>query len=63
MLLFTDPNNTDVWDDNQMIETIHYCDKHNVPIATNLASAELFIMGLQRGDLDWRDTLHSRNRF
>ena len=39
------------------------CDKHNVPIATNLASAELFIMGLQRGDLDWRDTLHSRNRF
>lgn len=63
VLLFTDPNSTDVWDDNQMIETIHYCDKHNVPIATNLASAELFIMGLQRGDLDWRDTLHSRNRF
>ena len=46
-----------------MIETIRYCDKHNVPIATNLASAEMLIMGLQRGDLDWREMLHSKTRF
>lgn len=57
VLLFTDPNNTDPWDDGQMLETIHHCDKYNVPIATNLASAEMFIMGLQRGDLDWREML------
>ena len=58
VLLFTDPNNTDPWDDAQMIETIRHCDKHNVPIATNLGSAEMFIMGLQRGDLDWREMYH-----
>ena len=52
VLLFTDPNTTDPWDDAQMIETIRHCDRHNVPIATNLASAEMLIMGLQRGDLD-----------
>ena len=63
VLLFTDPNTTEHWDDCQMIETIRYCDKHNVPIATNLASAEMLIMGLQRGDLDWREMLHSKNRF
>ena len=63
VLLFTDPNTTDPWDDSQMIETIRYCDKHNVPIATNLASAERFIMGLQRGDLDWREMLHSKAHF
>ena len=51
------------WDDSQMIETIRHCDKHNVPIATNLASAEMSIMGLQRGDLDWREMLHSRPRY
>lgn len=62
VLLFTDPNTTDPWDDAQMIETIRYCDKHNVPIATNLASAEMFIMGLQRGDLDWRETLHTKKK-
>jgi len=60
VLLFTDPNNTDPWDDNQMIETIRHCDKHNVPIATNLGSAEMFIMGLQRGDLDWREMYHNK---
>ena len=31
VLLFTDPNTTDAWDDSQMIETIRHCDKHNVP--------------------------------
>ena len=63
VLLFTDPNNTDPWDDNQMIETIRHCDKHNVPIATNLGSAEMFIMGLQRGDLDWREMYHAKPKY
>lgn len=31
------------------------CDKHNIPLATNLATAELLIKALERGDLDWRD--------
>ena len=63
VLLFTDPNTTDPWDDAQMIETIRHCDKHNVPIATNLGSAEVAIMGLQRGDLDWREMVHSKPKF
>ena len=63
VLLFTDPNTVDPWDDSQMIATIRACDKHNVPIATNLASAEMSIMGLQRGDLDWREMVRSKPRF
>ena len=63
VLLFTDPNSTDTWDDNQLLETIRHSDRHNVPIATNLASAEMAIMGLQRGDLDWREMVHSKPRF
>ncbi len=63
VLLFTDPNTTDPWDDAQMIETIRHCDKHNVPIATNLGSAEIAIMGLQRGDLNWREMVHSKPRY
>lgn len=63
VLLFTDPNSNDHYDDSNMIETIRRCDKQNVPIATNLASAEMFIMGLQRGDLDWREMLHSKPRY
>ena len=63
VLLFTDPNTTDLSDDSQMVETIRHCDRHNVPIATNVASAEMFIMGLQRGDLDWRELLRSKPRY
>ena len=63
MLLFTDPNSNDPYDDANMIETIRRCDKQNVPIATNLASAEMFIMGLQRGDLDWREMMRSKPRY
>ena len=63
VLLFTDPNTTDSWEDSQMMETIRQCDRQNVPIATNIASAEIAIMGLQRGDLDWREMVHTKPRF
>ena len=32
------------------------CDMHNIPLATNLATAELLIKALERGDLEWRET-------
>ena len=31
------------------------CDIHNIPIASNLATAELLIKSLDRGDLEWRE--------
>ena len=61
VLLFTNPDAIDPWDGQQMLETIRFCDKHNVPVATNLASAEMLILGLQRGDLDWREMTRSKN--
>ena len=35
------------------------CDVHNIPIATNIATAEMLIHGLERGDLDWREIIHT----
>ena len=63
VILFTDPNFVNAWEDSQLLDTIRHCDRHNVPIATNIASAELAIMGLQRGDLDWREMVHSKPKF
>ena len=60
VLMFTDPNNLDPWEDQQIVQTIHLCDTHNVPVATNLAAAEMLVMGLQRGDLDWRELLRKK---
>ena len=34
---------------------VRLCDEHNIPLATNLAPAELLIRALDRGDLEWRE--------
>lgn len=33
------------------------CDTHNIPLATNLATAEALFLALDRGDLDWREII------
>ena len=35
---------------------------HNIPIATNCATAEVLIHGLERGDLDWRDIVNPKTK-
>ena len=34
---------------------VKLCDSYNIPLATNLATAELLIKALDRGDLEWRE--------
>ena len=46
-----DPNGIDV----DFTEILRLCDVHSIPFATNIASAEMLIHGLERGDLDWRE--------
>ena len=41
-------------------EMVRLCDEHNIPIATNLATAEMLILGLARGDLDWRQYVRKK---
>ena len=35
---------------------LRLCDVHNIPVATNLATAEALLRSMERGDLDWRRT-------
>ncbi len=53
VLFFTDPKSDDLDDDVKYIRQL--CDQYNIPFATNVATAEMLILGLERGDLDWRD--------
>lgn len=36
-------------------QIIKLCDMHTIPIATNLATAEMLVLGMENGDLDWRN--------
>jgi methylglyoxal synthase len=44
-------------------ELMRMCDLYNVPVATNIATAEVIILALDRGDLDWREMLNPRSEY
>lgn len=59
VLFFGDPLSPAPQEPDQF-EVTRLCDLHTIPIATNIATAEVLIRGLDRGDLDWRDLINER---
>ena len=57
LLFFRDPIAAKTSEPNEM-NLLRICDVHNIPVATNIATAEVLIHGLEHGDLDWRTILH-----
>lgn len=53
LLFFRDPISVKSHEPNDM-NLLRLCDVHNIPVATNIATAEALIHALERGDLDWR---------
>lgn len=47
VLFFRDPEITQDYED-EIVEFVKSCNRHNIPLATNPASAELLILGLIR---------------
>ncbi len=54
MLYFRDPSTPSKLEREENV-ILRLCDVHNVPVATNIATAEVIVMALDRGDLDWRN--------
>ena len=42
-------------------EIARLCDRYSIPFASNVATAEVLIQGLRRGDLDWRNIVNPHN--
>lgn len=40
---------------------IRLCDVYTIPLATNMATAEILLSGLQRGEFKWREIIKSGN--
>lgn len=63
MLLFfreTSPAMTNRETENNLLRL---CDIHNVPVATNIATAEVLVRALDRGDLDWREIVNPTSEY
>lgn len=59
LLIFRDPLTVKPHEPNEAT-LLRLCDVHNIPVATNIATAEALIHSLARGDLDWRDIVNPK---
>ena len=59
LLMFRDPLSRKPSEPNEE-NLLRLCDVHNIPVATNIATAEALIHSLERGDLDWRDIVNPK---
>ncbi len=53
VIFFYNPNMISKGDPD-MYSIVSACDRNNIPVATNIGTAEVMVLGLSRGDLDWR---------
>ena len=60
VLFFNDPSNEKMAGEISYISRL--CDQNNIPYASNLASAEMLVLGLARGDLDWRNIVNPKTK-
>ncbi|MBR4888640.1 MAG: methylglyoxal synthase [Clostridia bacterium] len=58
LLFFRDPLTAKPNEPNDM-NLLRLCDMYNIPVATNIATAEVLVHGLERGDLDWRNIIRT----
>ncbi len=60
VLFLADPQNPDYSGDMGLLARL--CDQYSIPFASNVATAEVLVLGLQRGDLAWRDIVNPKKR-
>ena len=58
LILLRDTNNDTEYTETEM-NLVKLCDKYTVPVATNVATAEVLVLALDRGDLDWRANIRN----
>ena len=58
VIFFVDPNDSSM--DKELLYISRLCDQNNIPFASNVATAEMLILGLDRGDLDWRNIVNPK---
>jgi len=61
VLFFRDPLTAKQYEPD-INSILRLCDVHNIPVATNVATAEVLILGLARGDFGWRDIVNPKDK-
>ena len=59
VILFRDPMQEFRFDSDEFT-LLRLCDMYNIPVATNIATAEVLVRAMDRGDLEWREIFRSK---
>ncbi len=62
LLYFRDTKPTSSYDESEY-ELLRMCDLYNIPVATNIATAEILVRAIDRGDLDWREIVNPKSDY
>ena len=60
VLFFVDPYDATM--DKELLYISRLCDQNNIPFATNVATAEMLVLGMDRGDMDWRNIVNPKHK-
>ena len=60
VIFFTDPYQPELQGPVNQISLL--CATHNIPFASNVATAEVLVQGLRRGDFAWRDIVNPKHK-
>ncbi len=60
LLLFFRDTTPEEYHHESDTEIMRMCDLYNIPVATNIATAEVLVRALDNGDLDWRAYVNPR---
>ena len=58
VLFFVDPHDSSM--ETELLYISRLCDQNNIPFASNVATAEMLVLGMHRGDLDWRNIVNPK---
>ena len=56
----SDPNAREGYEEESLLRM---CDTQNIPVATNIATAEVLVCALDRGDIDWREIVNPASEY
>ena len=60
VLFFVDPNDSSM--EKELLYISRLCDQNNIPFASNVATAEMLVLGMVRGDMDWRNIVNPKHK-
>lgn len=63
LLIYFRDTSKDIVFNEEEYSLLRMCDVYNIPVATNIATAEVLVTALENGGLDWREIVNPRSDY